>query len=297
VKQAGVVVEPAPIAEYERRTILRQLGLLSMSGLGPESAPPVRIGLIDSPVCTDHPVFSSARIEQYPHIASLRDADTRHGTFIASILVGSGAGVLGIAPRGTLVSLPVQDLQFQRQALPAREVSLRIAGAIDDALDRGVDLIQMSMDFLPEADPAFEPVCRALGRAASRGVCTVVAAGNQPRLGSSAVLAQLGVLPVAMADRHARFHANSPMGIAIGRGLSCRGENLPGALPPTGITRASGSSFAAAVACGAVALLKGIKPRLSSLQIVHARGDRRSTSLVPPMLNAQRWLAALSHIH
>ena len=282
-------------AGFDRRLVLRQTGLLSLCGPDSGSAS-VRIGLLDAPVCAEHPALRAARIQQYPHIASLDQADLRHGTFIASILVGSGKGVLGIVPRCTLISLPVHDADFQRHALNARSVSIRIAGAIDDALDRGVDVIQMSMDFAPEADDAFRPVCRAIERAATRGVCAVVAAGNRPRLGSSIVLAQRSVLAVAMSGHQGRIHANSPLGIAIGRGVCCPGEDVPGAMPPDGLTRASGSSFAAAIACGAIALLKSLRPRLSSLQILNGRSYLRCTSLVPPMLNAQHWLAALSTI-
>ncbi len=251
-------------ASCRRRLILRQTRLLELSRRT-RGTPRVRIALIDGPVAIAHPVLAAAMIEQHPQTPGAELAAEYHATFIASLLVGSGGGVLGLAPGCTLISLPFQDARFQRFELPAREAAERVARAIYRGLELGADVIQLSLDFLPASDGAFGSVVEALKYSASRGVCAIIAAGNHPRLGASKVLAAPGVLSVAAADEMGSVLPQSPLGPAIGRGLRCPGANLPGAAPPDRVLEASGSSFAAAVASGAIALLKSLRPELSDL--------------------------------
>jgi subtilisin family serine protease len=92
-----------------------------------------------------------------------------------------------------------------------------------------------------------------------------------------------------MADEMGRNHRDSPAGPAIGRGLRCPGERLPGAVPPDRLLEASGSSFAAAVASGAIALLKSLRPDLSALAIAAAYPRPPERSVIPPLIDGVAW--------
>lgn len=288
----AVAATSLTLRDSRRRFILRQTRLLGISRRT-RGIPQVRITLIDGPVALSHPVFTAARIEQHPQIRGAEIADGRHATFIASLLVGDGGGVLGVSPNCTLVSVPIHDEKFQQLQLSAAEAAERVALAICRAVELRSDVILLSLDFLPNAELAFAPVLQAFRHASSRGTCIVVAAGNQPRLGSSKVLAAPGVLAVAMADDGGRIHPSSPLGLAIGRGLRCPGTDLPGAVPPNQLIEASGSSFAAALVSGAIALLRSLRQDLSPLEIVAGYPRPRCSSVVPPLVDGEAWLEAL----
>jgi hypothetical protein len=53
-----------------------------------------------------------------------------------------------------------------------------IVRAIDDAVNDGMDVINLSLGSTPAANPAFDAVTRAVEKAAARGVVVVTAAGN-----------------------------------------------------------------------------------------------------------------------
>lgn len=282
-------------AEWGRRRILRQAGMLELCRTT-RGAARVRIALIDGPILRSHPALKDARIIEYPQVVGVEAADPAHATFIASLLVGRSLGVLGIAPDCTLLSLAVQDEAFQDLELPASEAARRIACAIQRAIDLQADLIQLSSEFLPQSDSAFAPVVLAIARAASLGICTVVAAGNQPRLGASRIMLVSGVLPVAAATADGSVHPTAPLSPAIGRGIRSPGVGLPGATTDGGVGERSGSSFAAALVSGTLALMKGIHPRLSTLHIAAKRPRPTHSSMVPPMLDGAAWHSALPPI-
>jgi hypothetical protein len=84
---------PARKVSSRRRLILRQTRLLQLSR-STRGVPRVRIALIDGPVSVSHPVLAAATIVQYPQVTDTELADQDHATFIASLLVGCGGGVL-----------------------------------------------------------------------------------------------------------------------------------------------------------------------------------------------------------
>ena len=283
-------------AESARRRFLRQAGMLELCHTT-RGSPRVRIALIDGPILRSHPTLEGARLIEHPQIIGVEAADPTHATFIASILVGRGLGTLSVVPDCTLLNLAVHDSAFQNfRRLTASEAARRIAHAIHQAIDLRADLIQLSSEFLPESDSAFTPIVLAIERAASVGISTVVAAGNQPRLGASRLHSVAGVLPVTVATADGGIHPAAPLSPAIGRGTRSPGVGLPGATPQSGIGERSGSSFAAALVSGALGLIKSMHPWLSTLQIAASRPRPTILSMVPPMLDAAAWHAALTSV-
>lgn len=97
-----------------------------------------------------------------------------HGTHVAGTIAqatNNGEGVVGVAPNVTIVP-------FKVLGDSGGGASDRIAAAIDEAADRGVDIINMSL-----GGPHSEVMAKASAEAARRGVLVVAAAGNSGRKG------------------------------------------------------------------------------------------------------------------
>lgn len=263
-------------------------------------APGMTLAVIDGPIDTSHSALAAANIEQtVPQNCTFAPAARAHATMIASILVGAGDRVLGLCPAAHIVSLPVADSAFDDGTIALPRLVARLCDAIAEASRRQAHVIHISLEFHPEFSTAFAPVAEALAAAAAKGTITVISAGNAYRLGSNAVLLGPGVLPVAMCDRAGRPAATASYGRGIGaRGVSAPGEDVPGAVPD-GHARGTGTSYAAAIVTGTVALLRSICPRRSPHEIIYAlRGQRPGRvphrSLFPPPVNGELALALLA---
>ena len=261
----------------------------------------VCIALIDGIVNRFHPALAHAAVVQT--VTNLdEDASpgaSAHASFIASMLVGEGPGVLGICRGCTLVSIPVAGLQFERGRLAAHDVAAQIAERIRQALQFCPAVIQLSLDFAPESSRPFAPLVQMIGLAARSGVRTVISAGNRGSLGSSQVLHAPGVIPVAMAGADTLPAASTTLGIAIGsRGLLAPGTNIPGAAIPTGGCVKTGTSFSATFVTATFALLlsrfRDVHPDIvwNALLVAHRR-PRSLASIVPPLLDADASLRSL----
>jgi subtilisin family serine protease len=133
---------------------------------------------------------------------------------------------------------------------------------------------------------------QALDQALRRGVIVVAAAGNQGAVGSSAITRHPWVIPVVACDLHGKPISYSNLGSSIGRrGLTAPGEGVT-SLGVDGKPRTfGGTSAAAPIVTGAIALLYSAFPKASAAQIKLAvsRAFAPRRSVVPPLLDA--WAA------
>lgn len=131
---------------------------------------PIRIGMIDGPVNTDHPALRGASVRHESLVAGrLPRAD--HGTAIAVLLVGEDpSGILaGFARGAELRAVSI----FSRGSDGPETSGELLAQAIDRLVGQGVQIINMSI-----TGPDSNALRRALAAAAQRGVVMVGAAGN-----------------------------------------------------------------------------------------------------------------------
>lgn len=209
--------------------------------------PRVVVAILDGAVDLGHPAFAGGGFVQLPALAA--DGATRHGTHVASVAVGKG---LGIAPACRGISVPV----FQEDAAGELEScsQLDLARAIRQAVDAGAQVINVSGGQVAPAGKASPLLVDAVRYAAKRGVLIVAAAGNEGCECLHVPAAMPSVLAVGAmgADRTPLDFSN--WGYA-GCGLLAPGENVRGAAPGGGTERRSGTSFAAPVVTGVVALL------------------------------------------
>lgn len=251
----------------------------------------IRIALCDGLVETSHPCLLGAAIEQCPNSLFVPgEAGRSHATFIASMLAGAGPYALGLCCQCTLISIPIVDDAFAQGALDAGAAARRLSLAVGEAIERHATVIQLSVSFDPERTSEFAVLRSVLAEAARRGIYTFVAAGNDGKLGSSAILNAPGVIPVAMADSDGLPSVKSSLGHGLGsRGLRAPGVSLPGAALPSGYRTGTGSSYAVSFATAAYALLRGIASSASPDLVARALlagTDPPLRSIVPQPLNA-----------
>lgn len=265
----------------------------------------VRIGLIDGAVEGEHPALAGALIETPGGGGAARCtmADSigcRHGTFLASLLVGGGMpGIRGICPEATLVSLPV----FAELPGPGTIPSVRpeaLAAAIHRLIDAGTQVINLSVGIATGSPRAIPEMIEACTRARSADTLLVAASGNQARLGPVWLFADDWVIPVAASLADGSIDLRSNLGPGIGRrGLSAPAAEVRGALAPDRIGIMGGSSVATAFVTGTLALLRSLYPRLPAAHLREAilLEPRRVRSIVPPPLDAAASLAWLEARH
>jgi len=192
--------------------------------------------------------------------------DGEHGTMVASLLAGhghgAGAGVIGVAPEAKLLSASVG---FGTAAGSSDE---QIADAVRWSVDSGADIINMSLtrntlDWPTSWDDAFL-------YAMEHDVIVVAAAGNRgsgtTEVGAPATMP--GVVVVAGVDRNgtASFDASS-QGITLT--VSAPSEDLVGAAPGGGYYQWAGTSGAAPLVSGALALIRAAHPELSAGNVIN----------------------------
>lgn len=191
---------------------------------------------------------------------------SEHGTLVASLAAGRGTaatdGVLGAAPAADILSL---SIGFGVGTMSSDD---QIAAAVRYAVDNGADVINMSLtrntlQWPRSWDDAFL-------YAMQRDVVVVAAAGNRgsgtTEVGAPATMP--GVLTVAGLDRagSASLDASS-QGITIG--VAAPSEELVGVIPGGGYARWSGTSGAAPIVSGIVALVRAAYPSLDAANIVN----------------------------
>jgi subtilisin family serine protease len=194
--------------------------------------------------------------------------ESSHGTMVASLLAGrgagEGAGVIGVAPAADLLTVSVA---FGQDTGATKSNDDQIAEAVVWAVDNGADVINMSLtrntrDWPESWDDAFM-------YAFEHDVVVVAAAGNRgagtSEVGAPATIP--GVLTVAGVDKakNASFDASS-QGITIG--VAAPSEDLVGVQPDGKYVVWDGTSGAAPLVSGLVALVRSEYPDLDAANVI-----------------------------
>jgi subtilisin family serine protease len=261
--------------------------------------PEIVIALIDGPVALNLPDFIGAKIREIP--GKLRGTCDRagalaclHGTFVAGMLAARrGSPAPAISPGCTLLLRPIFADSSSGQGDMPSATPEALADAITDSVKAGARLINLSSALLrssPEGDRMTE---EALNYAASRGVITIAAAGNQGTVGSSSITRHPWVIPVAACNVSGQILSQSNLARSIGhRGLCAPGEGVTSLGADGKPQTLGGTSAAAPFVTGAIALIWSEFPSARAneikLAITHSSRPRRP-ALAPPLLNA--WAA------
>jgi subtilisin family serine protease len=252
----------------------------------------VKVGLIDGPVALGHPDLVGAVVEisgsPVGSCALASSAACMHGTFVAGILVAKrGSAAPAICPACTLLLRPI----FPESAdhLTPSASSEQLAAAIADCVESGARVINISAALSPLSAKAESALKNAVAHALRSGVLLVAAAGNQGLIGSSAITREQWIIPVVACDSRGQPLNSSNLGSSIARrGLRAPG-NVTSIASNGGTVRSEGTSAAAALVTGAIALLSSEFPTATSSEIrlaLSKANAARQTSVVPPLLDA-----------
>lgn len=223
----------------------------------------ILIGMIDGPVDVNHKDLKD-KVTQHTLVEFNRKsvAQMHHGTAIAGVLVASNDRI-GIAPHAKLLSISAFEYSDKDKA---RSSSAQIAQAIDYAIKKNVDILNLS--FSGGKDSLVQ---RMIKKAVRQGVVVIASSGNnntdEPRYPS----AYPNVIAVTAVDHLSKRYK-----------LANRGEHIDLAAPGVGIMTiapgdrydfATGTSIAAAHVSGSIALFMSKSKRLDRLLISETAKD------------------------
>jgi subtilisin family serine protease len=210
----------------------------------------VRVGILDTGIDTTHPALRGRNITAVSFVAPpARRAETQHGTGIAALLVGTGAGggVPGLLPSAQVYAADVfHTAPDGRQGADA----VTIARGLGWLGGQGVDVINVSL-----AGSENRLLTAAVDAVLARNIRVVAAAGNDgPSAPPRHPAALPGVLAVTAIDRRKRPYRRAAKGAHIAYAA-------PGVSIWTAQSRgrqgiATGTSYAAPFVTAVVALLR-----------------------------------------
>src|SRR5262245_57529065 len=226
----------------------------------------IRIAVLDGPVDHTHHCFDGARLTTLPTLVPTVASGgqmSAHGTHIADMLFGQpGSPVTGVAPGCSGLLIPIFS-----DAKRGPTSQLELARAINQAIDAGAHVINISGGELSESGLANPVLTNAVRACNEAGVLIIAAAGNDACRCLHVPAALPSVLAVGASDLRGRPLESSNWGDAYrGQGILALGEKMLGATPGGGTSLKTGTSFATPLVTGVAALLlslqlkHGLKP-------------------------------------
>ena len=199
-----------------------------------------RVGLIDSGVDESHEVFRGLTLER--HGCAEHAVPAAHGTAVASLLVGRAPAFHGAAPGAALYAADVFCGKPTGGSVEA------VAEAFAWLVEGRIGVINVSLVGPP--DQLLERVVR---ETVARGTLVVAAVGNDgPAAAPLYPAAWPGVIGVTAVDARGRLLAEAARGPQVK--FAAPGADLAAARVQGGYLRVRGTSFAAPIVAGLLAL-------------------------------------------
>ncbi len=223
----------------------------------------VLVAVIDSGIDVTHPDLAGSIALTYDATGAPMTAH-KHGTAMAGLIAAHGK-LMGAAPGARILAIRA----FNPAGKTAEGSTFNILKSLDWAAANGARVINMS--FAGPSDPAIR---RSLEAARKKGIVLVAAAGNEGA--KSAPLypaADPNVIAVSATDADDKLFEQSNRGSYIA--VAAPGAQIMVAIPDGGYEVSSGTSHAAAVVSGIVALMLERTPGMTPDQ---ARGVLLATA-------------------
>lgn len=202
---------------------------------------PVRVGLIDGPVDTDHPALRSIRIEAFSVLGSRdRPASSDHATGIVGLIASEEFGLA----KGVQVFAVTAVVRAGTRELAKLE---SIAAGIDHLVSRNVDVINMSL-----AGPSNPALALAISEAAQRGIIMVASVGNDPRAPVAYPASDPSVIGVTAVDADKKLYRKASRGDGVD--FAAPGVDLRVPSGRNGSAFRSGTSYASAALTALIAI-------------------------------------------
>lgn len=270
-----------PTGRYDLDHIYSPAGDAAASGGGAEgglgAAANVRVGLLDTGVAREHPAFADSRIEQRGFApGGVKAAD--HGTAVASLMVGRAPGLRGAAPGATLFAADVYGPG------PAGGSADAIARALGWMAENRIAVVNVSL-----VGPANLTLRTAVEALQARGALIVAPVGNDgPAAPPLYPASYPGVVAVTAVDARGRLLFEA--GRAAHVDFAAPGAGLTAARAAGGFAGVRGTSFAAPIVAGRLALLLPEPDRTRAAAALNRlRADARAAGgLIEPPAAAAR---------
>ncbi|NEP57037.1 MAG: PatA/PatG family cyanobactin maturation protease [Symploca sp. SIO2G7] len=221
--------------------------------------PSVCIAVLDGPVDQAHSCFEGANLTRLPTLvteAASSGTMSGHGTHITSVIFGQhGSPVQGIAPNCRGLILPIFSDNRQR-----RLSQMDLARAINQAVEHGAHIINISGGELTQSGEADPILANAIRNCNNNGVLIVAAAGNNGCDCLHVPAALPAVLAVGAMDTQGLPLDSSNWGETYQtQGILAPGQDIVGAMPGARVASLSGTSFATPIVTGIAALLLSLQ--------------------------------------
>ena len=219
----------------------------------------VCVAVLDGLVDLKHPCFEGANLTQLPTLvqgqATPQGEMSLHGTHVASIIFGQpNSTVSGIAPHCRGLIVPIFSDYHRRTS------QLNLARAIEQAVNAGANIINISGGELTDYGEAEDWLNRAVSLCQNNNVLLVAAAGNDGCECLHVPAALPSVLAAGAMGENGQPLDNSNWGENYQtQGILALGGNILGAEPGGGTRQLSGTSFATPVVSGVAALLMSLQ--------------------------------------
>jgi cyanobactin maturation PatA/PatG family protease len=220
-------------------------------------SPEICVAILDGPVDRAHPCFTGARLDQLATSMQNElgdDLASPHGTHVASVIFGQhGSAVKGIAPgcRGLIV-----PIYFSRDGDRLHCSQLDLARAINQAIELGAHVINISGGELSASGVVDSILAKAIEQCAKSGILIVAAAGNDGCRCLHVPAAAPTVLAVGAMDIDGAPLTFSNWGGSYReQGVLALGADVLGAASGGKVIAKTGTSFAAPIVAGVAALL------------------------------------------
>jgi len=230
----------------------------------------VRVAVIDTGIDEDHPDLAGMVIGGADFSGIGTPDGTQpvgpggfHGTMVSSLIAGQGmisGGVIGVAPGVELLAVSVG------LGVEGADTDAQVAQAIIWSVDNGASVINLSLSRNSERWPASWD--EAFLYAFENDVVVVAASGNREAQRYATATATIpGVLSVTAVD--SAGNVNSSAGVSgIGVAVAAPGIEMLGSFPGGEIETWEGSSAAAPIVTGLVALMRQADPVASANDII-----------------------------
>ena len=209
-------------------------------GVRPGDGPAVRVGLVDSGVDGDHPVFEDAAITRWG--CGGQAVPAPHGTAVAALMVGRSEHLHGAAPGASLFAADVYC------GSPVGGAADRIAAALGWLDQQAVGVVNISL-----VGPSNALLARAVAAMQAHGHLLVAAVGNDgPAAPPLYPASYPGVVGVTGVDRRGKPLPEAARGPQVK--FAAPGSQMVSAAPGTPPYRqVRGTSFAAPIVAALLA--------------------------------------------